>query len=179
MKPSAFVALVVMLGPAVAPAQDGARVPIHPLLAAAEPPAGLEPTTVELRDGAKVLGDMVVFSKAGQVSKVVVRIEKRGLAATPARRAATKGYVNGFVSALAEAGFKVVEAKVPDLAKESFETAIPVGIVVANAEGKKLWTHQEIFFTDVGFAVQVIAEDPETLAALTRWARTIKPKAGP
>jgi hypothetical protein len=54
-----------------------------------------------------------------------------------------------------------------------------VDLVFANGEGKKLWTHQEIFFTDKGFVVQVVAEDPATLANLTKWAKTIKPKTTP
>jgi hypothetical protein len=164
---------------AFAAAQDGDFITLHEQLVAVKLPKGFQSTTQDIKAGDKIIGNMIVISQPDQVSRVIVRIELRDLTAVPARRAAVKGYVNGFAASLSDAGYKVVEKHIPDVAKESFDKPISVGAVFADSEGKKLWTHQEIFFTDKGFVVQVIAEDPDTLKSLMKWAKTVKPKARP
>jgi hypothetical protein len=160
-------------------AQDGDSAPLHDQLVAAKLPADYQAATQQLRAGDKVMGTLIVVSKPNEISKVIARIELSDRSAAPARRAATKAYINGFAADLANAGFKVTEKNIPDIDKESFEKPIGVDLTFANGEGKKLLTHQEIFFTDKGFVIQVIAEDSATLAKLMKWAKTIKPTKKP
>lgn len=161
------------------PAQDAEEtksIPLRPLLVAAPVPAGLEVSTQEIKDGGKVLGLMVLVSRPGQVARVIARIENRDLSGPPARRAAVKGYVNGFAAGPAEQGFRVGAKAIPDMTNLTSARPVPVGLVFANDEGKKVWTHQEISFTDRGFAAQVVADGPATLASPRTWAKTIKPR---
>ena len=158
---------------------DGDTTPLHDLLVAAKLPEGYQAAAKEVKAGDKVLGTLITVSKPNEINKVIVRIEMSDRSAVPARRAATKAYINGFAADLANAGFSVTEKQIPDIDKESFEKPVGVDLVFANGEGKKLWTHQDIFFTDKGFVVQAIAEDSATLAKLTKWAKTVKPAKKP
>jgi hypothetical protein len=157
-------------------ARDTDATTLHELLESAKLPEGYQSTTQDVKDGDKIVGKMIVVSKPNEVSKVVVYIDFTDRSTVPARRAAVKGYVNGFVSGLAKGGFKVIEQKLPDLAKESFDKPIFADLVVANGNGKKLWDRQIMFFTDKGFMVQVIGDSSDNLATLADWAKTIKPK---
>ena len=160
-------------------AQDGDSVPLHDLLVAAKLPEDYQAATQQIKAGDKILGDLVVVSKPNVIAKVIARIDLSDRSAVPARRAATKAYINGFAADLADAGFKVTEKNIPNIDKESFEKPVLVDLTFANGEGKKLLTHQEIFFTDKGFVIQVVAEDSATLAKLTKWAKSIKPAKKP
>jgi hypothetical protein len=176
--------LIIALGVNLLPlsgtrANDGDSIGLDELLQAAKLPEGYRPATQDLKVADKVAGRMIVIDKPGQVSKVVVRVELRDLSAVPARRAAAKAYINSLASSLAESGYRLVEKKLPDIGTETFEKPISVELVFANRDGKKPWTREEIFFTDKGFVVQVIAEDADTLVDLTKWAKTIKPAPKP
>ena len=78
-----------LLSLVTASAQDGDSIPLHDLLVAAKLPQGYQTTTQELKAGEKILGQMIVVSKAGQISKVIVRIESRDRSTATARRAAS------------------------------------------------------------------------------------------
>ncbi len=60
---------------------------------------------------------------------------------------------------------------------ETFENPIAVKFAFVHANGAKRWTHSEIFFTNVGYGVHVIADDEQTLESLTAWAKTVRPKS--
>jgi hypothetical protein len=164
---------LVLVGAAAA---QEVSLPLPDLVVGEKLPKGYSAKAQDLKSGDKILGKLIVVTKPNQVSKVLVRVELRDLSGLAIRRAATKAYVNGFASSLGDAGYSVIEMSIPDIAKENFEKPVSVGLVFANKDGKKLWTHQEIFFTDKGFAVQVIADDANTFAALKKWANTIKAK---
>jgi hypothetical protein len=149
-------------------------VTLHDLLEPVTLPAGYSFAGQELKVKDKVVGYQVLINKDGQYSKVIVRIEFSNRSEAAARSGAAKAYVNGFADAMADAGYKIESKKLPDIAKESFEKPIAVDLTLVNGEGKKLYSHQEIFFTDKGFVTQVLADDPTALASLTTWAKTVK-----
>jgi hypothetical protein len=158
-------------------AQDEKPIQLDDLLLSARLPPGYQSTSEDVKLGdKKTPGKRILVSKPDVFAKAVVMIEGTDRSTVPARRAATKGYINGLAQSMAGIGYKIVEQKIPDIAEEKFEKPISISFVVANGEGKKLWVHEEIFFTDKGFLIQVIAEDPDTLAQLVKWAKTVKPK---
>ncbi len=157
-------------------AQDGDVVPLHDLLVSAKLPQGYQAKTNDVKLDGKVVGTEIIVSQPNVLAKVIVRIDPSNRSAGPSRRAATKAYINGFAEKLAASGFKVTDKKIPDISKEPFEKPVQVDLAFANADGINILTHHEIFFTDKGFAVQVVADDAATLAKLTEWAKTVKPK---
>jgi hypothetical protein len=156
--------------------QDPPTFPLPDLLQAAPLPKGYLTNTHDLKFGDYVIGHIIVVGKPNEFSKVTVQIEMRDLSDIKNRRKTANSYINGLTTTLANAGFKVVEAVSPDLEKESFDKPISASGAYANSDGKKLWTYQEISFTDKGFLVQIVADDPETLKSLTEWAKSVKPK---
>jgi hypothetical protein len=139
-------------------------------------PTGYAASGKDLKVKDKVVGHQILITKEGQVSKVNVQIDFADRSEIAARRGATKAYVNSFAEGMGSAGYKVESSKIPDIAAAKFDTPIGVDLTLVNGEGKKLFSHQEIFFTDKGFMVQVLADDAKTLESLTTWAKTIKPK---
>jgi hypothetical protein len=162
---------------ASATAQDEKPFALHKLLVSAKLPEGYQATEQPLKAGKKSVGFMILVKKPNETATIDILIESRAITTAPARRAAAKAYVNVAAAALAKQGYKVVEQKLPDITKETFEKPLAIDLVFADAKGKKLWTHQEIFFTDnEGIVAKVSARDADTLANLIKWAKTIRAK---
>jgi len=166
--------LFILLTTAAVQGEDS--VALGDFLTAAKIPDGYATATRDIKVEKKVLGKMIIVSKGSEASKAVVSIQSELASSVPARRAATKAYINVLASTFTGSGFKIVEKGIPDIEKETFDKPILVDLAFANADGKKVWTHQSIFFTDKGFDVQVIADDADTFASLKKWSMTIKPK---
>ncbi len=179
MRKSILTLAVVMHCLASAAAQEKEAKPLHESLESATLPKDYKADTKELKVGNKIVGNQILVTNPSQVSKVIVMIEFRDLSAVAARRASTKAYINALAQDLGQDGFKVVESKIPDISKGEFDKPISVDLVFANKDGKKIWTHQEIFFADKGFNIIVVADDADPLERLTKWAKTIKPKTKP
>ena len=155
---------------------DASAFALHDLLVSANLPQGYQATAQDIKQGNTVMGHMILVSKPNQASNAIVMIEMRDFSPVPARRAAAKAYVNGSASSLRERGFKVIEKNIPDMVQESFDKPVTVEVVFADASGKKMWMHHEIFFTDKGFDVAVLADNPGMLQTLTTWAKTVRPR---
>lgn len=169
-----LVGLIVSCGGFSVRAADEAELPRGELVKADELPEGYEASEKKLEvDGS--VAYILAVQNPEQNSKVVVMIETRKLSDVDSRRAATKGYINGNASVLEKAGLKVLERVVPDLDKETFTRPVVVTALFESEDGRKFRLHQEIFFTDKGFAVTVLADDDRQFSLLKRWARTIRP----
>lgn len=153
-------------------------VQIDELLAPVALPAGYSGLTYADKDEKeKILARRAVISKPNVIPKVVIQIELADRSKTAERRTAAKGYINGLAQGMADGGFKAIEKNIPDIDKNNFEKPLSVSLIFAGPENKKMYINQEIFFTDRGFLIQVISDDPKELAVLTQWAKSIKPKA--
>jgi hypothetical protein len=164
------------LGSAPARSQDEKPFSLHDLLLAAKLPQGYQAKTQSLKADGKTLGDLIVVSKPNESSNIIIQIEFRELSQLPFRQAAAKAYANVFAAKIGKLGYKLVKKSIPDISKESFEKPVSIELIFEDSQGKKLWTHQEIFFTDKGFVASVTATDSDTLATLVVWTKTIKPK---
>lgn len=165
-----------LLTVSVAVAADEEKASLNDFLESATLPADYEAAAQELKNKEQVIGHLVVISKPDQVSKVVAQIDLSDRSKEASRRAAAKAYVNGLASTLSQQGYKVVSKKFPHFEKEKFDEPVQVDLGFKNDEGSELLIHQEIFFTDKGFVVQVVADNKKDLEALTKWAKSIKPK---
>lgn len=160
----------------VAFAADQEKTSLNDFLESASLPADYEAATQDLKNKDLVIGHLVVISKPDQASKVVAQIDLSDRSKEASRRAAAKAYVNGLASTLAKQGYKVVSKRFPDFEKEKFEDPVQVDLGFKNDDGNDLLIHQEIFFTDKGFVIQVVADNQKDLESLTKWAKSIKPK---
>jgi hypothetical protein len=169
----AHLSLLLWLAPTRA--QEEQAIALHDLLTAAKLPEGYHAMTQAFKVEGKTGADIILVTKPSQASGVHILIEFRDFTPVLARRAAATAYVNVTGAKYLKSGYKLIKKSFPDITKESFEKPISVALEFVDREGKKLWTHQEIFFTDKGFCAQVTAFDPESLGVLTKWVKTIKP----
>lgn len=167
-----LVGLIVSCGGLSVQAADD--LPRGELVTSDELPPGYEATENRLEVGGTETY-LIAVQNPEQNSKVVVMIETRKISDVDSRRAATKGYINGNMSVLEKAGLKVIERVVPDLNKETFTRPVVVTALFETDDGRKFHLHQQIFFTDIGYAVTVLADDDRQFSQLKRWARTIRP----
>lgn len=169
---------------AVTVAHAGEPFPAHEFLSAGDLPPNFRAEVVEIKPLGRVV--IVSASQPERSTRAVVTvenrdlIENRDLSSIPARRAAVKGYVNGLATTLANQGYsKIVAKSIPDLNDETLGKPIEIDLTLANAEGKEIFVHEQVFFTDKGFVVQVIADDEAGRKVLADWSRTVKPKPAP
>lgn len=175
-RPATALVLVSLLA-VYAAAQDGESFSLHKSLVSAKLPQGYRAIMQPIKSGDKNIGFLILVAKPNEPGKVDILIESRAISSAPARRAAAKAYVNTAAAVILKQGYRVVKKSFPDFAKETFEKPVAVDLVFANAQGMKLWTHQDIFFTkDEGVVAKVSATDADKLAALTKWAKTITPR---
>ncbi len=147
------------------------------LLSMPEPPLGYTVSKHPIAADGKLVGFQVQIMKEDAVSKVLIKVETRDLSDRAVRRGACKGYVNGFASGLKEAGFKITDQKIPDIAKFDFKTPVVVDLTFANDEGTTLLVKKRMFFTAKGYDVTVIAMTDGELQLLDKWAAQIRPAA--
>lgn len=155
------------------------RVEIEGLLTAEPLPAGYDCTPSELKDdNGALLGHQLVFTKEGVVSKVMVKIENRKLPDRAHKKTTLKAYVNGTVHMFNDAGLKLVKKKLPDIEKVNVANRTTCDLVYQTAEGAEIDVQIQVFFTDVGYLVTVIADSQNDYKTLTKWAKTIQPAKG-
>ncbi len=161
-----------------APTEPKAAVPsvkIANLVTADPIPEGYTVQVEELKDGDKKLGHIIVVGKEGTLSKVVIKIEAREIASREAKVAATKGYVNGFVQSMTEAGMTLTTRTVPsDLSKVNVDRRQRYILSFMTPAKKNLVTQIQIFFAKSGYLIQVIGEG-KNYKTLTDWAKSVMP----
>jgi hypothetical protein len=150
-------------------------VTIEKLVTAQPVPEGYTTSRNELKDGEKLLGRRLVFSKEGAVSKVMVSVENRKLPDKDHKVTALKGYINGTAKSLAAAGLELVKKDIPDIAKVNVDKRTKCSLAYKNAEGGDFFVQMQILFTDVGYNIMVVADNEEDYKALAKWAETIEP----
>lgn len=165
-----------------APPKKADRVAVEGLITADPLPEGYAATKTELKEDDKLGAYLLVFSKEGAVSKVAVTIETRTLTNRAEKIAALKGYVNGTTQTLTNAGMKLVKKKIPNLDKVNVDKRTTCEFVYETAEGAPIDVQIQVFFTDNGHDVLVIADNKDDYKALTKWAKSIRgveaPEAG-
>ena len=158
-----------------AEAQKAKPVTIENLVTAQPMPEGYAVSRNELKDGEKLLGYQLVFTKEGVVSKVTVTIEERKLSDKGHKIAALKGYINGTAKSFAAAGLKLVKKDIPDIEKLNVNNRTKCSLAYKTAEGGDIWIQMQILFTDIGYNIMVVADIEGDYKALTKWAETIQP----
>jgi hypothetical protein len=162
-------------GASAKPKAADPSVKIADLVKADPIPEGYTVQSVELKDGDKKLGHMIVVGKEGTLSKVVIKIEARQIASREAKVTATKAYVNGFVQSMTEAGMTLTTRTVPrDLSKVNVDRRQRYILSFMTPDKKNLVTQIQIFFAKSGYLIQVIGEGKE-FKTLTQWAKSVMP----
>jgi hypothetical protein len=151
------------------------RVTIEDLVTAQPVPEGYEVAAKELKNGDMLLGNQLLVSKEGAVSKVSVTIESRDLAEKGQRVAALKGYVNGTNKMLVNAGLMLVKKQIPDFEKLNVDNRTKCSFVYQRPDGSEIYVQMQIFFSNRGHNVLVIADSKDDYNSLAEWAETIEP----
>jgi hypothetical protein len=155
--------------------QQPRRLTIENLVTAEPAPVGYDYGLNELKDGDKLLGHQLVFSKEGTASKVLVSVEERNLPDKDHKLTAIKGYVNGTAQSLAGAGLKLVKKELPDVEKVDVDKRTIFGLTYQTADGGDLFVQLQILFTDVGYNIMVVGDNEDDFKTLAKWAETIEP----
>jgi len=153
------------------------RITIEHLITAAPLPADYEVSREVFLNGEKIVGDKLMLTREGAVSKVIVQIENRKLATRDEKAAAAKDYVLGVMQSFHEAGLKAVEKKLPELEKNDFKQRSLADFIYKRPEnGRRLYVQMQVFFTNRGYIVLVVSDNEQDHALLTHWARSVLPK---
>lgn len=169
-----FCALAIAFYAQAAPPKKADRVTVEGLITADPLPKGYAATKTELKEEEKLEAYLLMFTKEGAVSKVAVTIETRTLTNRAEKIAALKGYVNGTTQTLTNAGMKLVKKKIPNIDKVNVEKRTTCEFVYETAEGAPIDVQIQVFFTDKGHDVLVIADNKDDYKALTKWAKSIR-----
>jgi hypothetical protein len=171
-KPGAEVAAE----PKPKPEAEPKRVTLEGLVTADPLPEGYAVVRQGVQDKAgKSTGDLLIVSKEGSVSKVIITVDRASKVATrPGKVAATKGYVNGTAQSLVTGGMKIVKKNIPDIAKANLDDRLAVDLTLEKPGGTQVMVQIQVFFENVGYAVQVIGEDKGEFAKLVEWAKSVK-----
>jgi hypothetical protein len=170
-----FTTCLIACSTVLFPGPKQERVTIEELLTAAPVPEGYAVTLKELKNGDDLLGHQLLFTKEEQVSKVMATIEDRKLPDKGHKIAALKGYINGTARMFSDAGLKLVKKEIPDVEKLNVNKRTKCSLVYQTAEGGEIYVQMQIFFTDHGYSLTVIADNKDDYDALAEWASTIEP----
>ena len=162
-------------GPPVAP-YTAERVDLEGVVMAPPLPDGYQATRMPIQVGDQVLGERVVVTKGEALSKVIVLVENRELPDDDYKVTAFKAYLNGNAQMFMEAGYRVVEQKLPDPDSVDPSQGIKAYLTFENAEGAKVYMDVYGFFTNVGHCVIVVADNTEDWATLRQWGFSVVPK---
>ena len=125
-------------------------------------------------DGEEI-GFATTVSAENQVSKVSAKVflnKDVDFSKREYRQAAFKGYVNGFVDSLKEAGYKTNRVEAPNL-PESDIISETVEAEFVNDKNESLWVHKRVFFDSRGFDITVVADNEDSFAQLKAWSAKI------
>lgn len=151
------------------------RIEIEGLITADKLPAEYGYTLSETKgEDDALLGRRLVFTKEDAVSKVSVSIENRKLPDRNYKKTALKGYVNGRVHMFQDAGLKLVKKKLPDIDKVNVAKRTTCDLVFENADRAEIDVQIQVFFTDVGHLIVVVADNKDDYKALAKWAKSIQ-----
>jgi hypothetical protein len=146
------------------------------LLMMPEPPIGYTLSTHAVEADGKRLGSEIQLLKDKAVSRVVITVETASDRSGKMERVAgLKGYVNGAVANLKKTGLELVTKDMPDAEKLDFDAPIQIDLQFTNPQKIKFYLRHYIFFTKFGFNVQILATDEKDLAALSDWAKQVRP----
>ena len=125
----------------------------------------------------KFIGFNILLQKEGSNARVMIRVDLREEADFSVlgwRSGATKGYINGFVSSVTNAGFAIEKKKFPEFENNDLTGEMKVEVEFKNKNGDQLYANQRIFFDSRGFSILTIADSSEGLKALSTWANMIQ-----
>ena len=138
-------------------------------------PDGYRKTRQQMVFGGEKVGVATTVSADHKVSKVLAKVflnRDVDFSKREYRAAAFKGYVNGFVDSLKEAGYKTNRLKAPSL-PESDIISETVEVEFVNDEEDTLWVHKRVFFDSRGFDITVVADNEDSFAELKAWSAKI------
>jgi hypothetical protein len=146
------------------------------LLSMPEPPDGCSVTKQRIEADNKDLGIRLLILNEDLACLTVVTVETSyDRSSTPARVAATKAHINSTAVVMKDAGFELIESKLPDVERETFAAPTQADMTFANSDGERIYVRQYSFFTNVGYSVLVRASNAEELESLSKWAKHIRP----
>ncbi len=153
------------------------RITIEDLVTSAPLPPDYAISRKDIKDGDKMLGHKLFLTNGEAVSKAIVTVETRKISKREEKAAATKAYVNVLAKTVQEAGFKLVDKKIPEIDKNDFSKPLNVDLIYEKPDdGSKLYVQIRVFFTDQGYHVAVISDSKGEHDILTKWASSEKPK---
>jgi len=141
-----------------------------------EPPLGYFVTKQPFVADAKPQGFRVIVAKESPGTAVVIAVETSfDRSKKPARIAAYKGCVHGIITELQAKRYKMGSSNLPDPQKANYNVPIKAYAEFENAGGEKMFVQIYIFFTDIGYQIQIVGFDKGSVEAMSQWAQKIKP----
>ena len=172
-----MISLVLANGIAHGQVKKETRVSLDGLATSESPPEGYQVRRLDdIVQNGKVVAHKLLLMKDGTASKVSITIEKTERKTQAQRVAAFKGYVNGTAELFRSAGLKLTDKSIPDTEKADFSQRQIAELTYALNDGGKLLVQLQVFFTDEGHNIVVIATNEQDLALLAKWASSVKPK---
>jgi hypothetical protein len=154
----AYVAVFSMVLLSGLRARAEAPAPLTEFLQAAPLPPGYRATTTE-SDLGNITGTSTEVTKPNRSSKVVIMTAIKGVNTLQNRRDVVRGFVESAIGVNAKEGFRVSAEVIPDWDNEKFDDRAKMAVVLANANGSKVWNYGEAFFTEKAFIVWVVGLD--------------------
>ncbi|MGH7135275.1 MAG: hypothetical protein ACREHD_06005 [Pirellulales bacterium] len=74
---------------------------------------------------------------------------------------------------LTGAGMKLVKQKIPNLEKANLDKRVIADFVFQSTDGNELHVQVQVFFTEVGHNVMVVANNKDDLKMLSTWAKSV------
>ena len=118
---------------------------------------------------------MLIVTKEGARSHVIVSMETRELPTDGHKRAAAKGYVNGTAKSFLNAGFRITQQELPDVDKAELVKPIDVRLALKNADNETSYLDMHIILSKFGYNAAVFSTSVEDRKLLWDWANAIAP----
>lgn len=153
-----------------------AKKSIEGLIIAAPLPSGYKTQRQDLTRDGKVVGSRIVVQKEGSFAKVLMNVENRDLPTKGHKMAALKGYVNGTVNVLTNAGFKLTKMDMPDASKINVSKRTTCKFTFTDPQNNEVYLEIQVFFAKAGYSAAVISKSRDDYRVLSEWASSVEAK---
>lgn len=144
-------------------------------------PPGFTAVKRDMEVMGEVHGVILTVMREGIPGGVVISRENRPIEINAARRAATKGYINGAVKGMVGQGWKLKTdpKSIPSVDDFDFAKLFKTQFEFEDADGNPQWVDITTMFSPTkGHSIMVVANNAEDLKLLRAWAATVKPIDG-
>ena len=122
----------------------------------------------------KAISQTLVLTKKSARATAIISLDMTNRETRDERITGAKGYLTGTTESLVKAGFKLLDPLQFDFETADFDKPQVLELVYAKQDGEKLFVQVRIFFTKIGYAIWVFADDRDEFTALSEWASSIE-----